>query len=265
MNKGNVRDRFELYNHPEIYDIAFSWNLSEEIRFFKRVFETHVPFPVKEVLEPACGTGRMLRALAADGLHVTGYDANLVMVQYAKDSVAAAGYEMNVCVLPGEMASAETPGEFDAAVNSINSIGYLHSDDEIVSHLRTTGSSLRAKGIYILHLNFAHDGELPDGDIWTLEREGLSVSTSWRILSEDRETRLSHQVCTFEVEQNGQVDRFEECHTLRLWLFSDLEMLAHRSEEFEVAAVYGEDFEELEDRELLSGELGNVYAILRKV
>ena len=256
-------DRFELYNHPEIYDIAFSWNLSEEIRFFKRVFETHVPFMVKEVLEPACGTGRMLRALTGSGFRVTGYDASPVMVQYAKDSIGAD--KKNVRVVPGEMVSAEIPGEFDAAVNSINSIGYLHSDDEIVSHLRTTGSSLREMGIYILHLDFAHEGEIPDGDFWTLEREGLSVSTSWRILSEDRETRLSHQVCTFEVEQNGQVDRFEERHTLRLWLFSDLEKLAHRSEAFEVAAIYGEEFEELEDEEHLAEELENVYVILRKV
>ena len=256
-------DRFELYNHPDVYDIAFSWDLSEEISFLKRVFGTHVPFPVKDVLEPACGTGRMLRALAGVGFRVTGYDANPVMVQYAKDSIGPD--RKNVRVMPGEMVSAQVPGEFDAAVNSINSIGYLHSDDEIVSHLRSTGSSLREKGVYVLHLNFAHEGELPDGDHWTLERGGIRVSTSWRILNEDRETGLSHQVCTFEVEQNGQLDRFEERHTLRLWLFSDLEKLARRSEEFEVAAVYGEDFVELEDKEHVSGELGNVYVILRRV
>ena len=77
-----------------------------------------------------------------------------------------------------------------AAVNSINSIGYLHSDEEIVSHLRATGSSLREKGVYIVHLNFAHKGDLPDGDHWTQERGGIRVSTSWRILDEDRESKL---------------------------------------------------------------------------
>ncbi len=255
---------FELYNHPQIYDIAFSWDLSEEIRFFKRVFESHVPFPVSHILEPACGTGRMLRALAAGGFHVAGYDANRYMVQYAIDTVAAAGYAMNVRVVPGEMVSAEVPGAFDAAVNSINSIGYLHSDDEIVSHLRATGSSLRQNGIYIVHLNFAHEGQLPDGDHWTLERGGICVSTSWRILDEDRESRLSHQVCTFEVAQDGKIDRFEERHTLRLWLYSDLEKLAHRSEQLQIAAIYGEEFEEIEDMEHVSGEHGNVYVILRK-
>lgn len=67
------------------------------------------------------------------------------------------------------------------------------------------------------------------------------------------------------VEQNGKTDRIGESHTLRLWLFSDLEKLAHKSQEFEVAAIYGEDFEALEDKEHVSGEHGNVYVTLRKV
>ncbi len=255
--------KFELYNHPGIYDIAFSWDLTDEIRFFKRVFETYVPFTVMDVLEPACGTGRMLRALAGAGFQVTGYDANPFMIQYAKDSIAAD--VKNVRVMQAEMACAEIPGEFDAAVNSINSIGYLHSDEEIVSHLRATGSSLRENGVYIVHLNFAHKGELPKGDHWTSEREGARVSTWWRILNEDRESSLCHQVCTFAVEQNRKTDRYEESHTLRLWLFPDLEELVHISEEFEVAAIYGEDFVAIQDKEHVSGEHGNVYVILRKV
>ena len=28
-----------LYDLPDVYDTAFSWDLSEEIAFFKRVFE----------------------------------------------------------------------------------------------------------------------------------------------------------------------------------------------------------------------------------
>ena len=75
---------------------------------------------------------------------------------------------------------------------------------------------------------------------------------------------MSHQVCSFEVAQDGMIDRFEERHTIRLWLYSDLEKLAQRSEQFQIAAIYGEEFEEIEDREHVSGEHGNVYVILRK-
>ena len=255
----------KLYDLPQVYDIAFSWDLSREIDFLKRVFETHVSFPVRHILEPACGSGRFLRTLPPNGFQVTGYDINPVMVQYAEDSIAAVGCEGSVRILLANMVSAEIPGEFDAAFNSINSIGYLHSDDDVVSHLKATGSSLREGGVYLVHLNFAHEGELPDGDHWKMERDGISVKTSWRILSEDKESRLSHQIGSFEVEQDGKIEQFDDRHTLRLWRLSDLQELIHRSGQFEVVAIYGEDFEELKDREHLSGELGNVYLTLRKV
>ena len=254
-----------LYDLPEVYDIAFAWDLSQEISFFKRVFETYVPFPVRHVLEPACGTGRFLRTLPAHGFQVTGYDISPAMLRYAEDSVAAASCEQSVRTLLADMVSAEIPGEFDAAFNSINSIGYLHSDEDVVSHLRATGSSLREGGVYIVHLNFAHEGKLSGGERWTIERNGISVETWWRVLREDRETKLSHQVGSFEVGKDGRIERFDDRHTLRLWLFSDLEYLVRRSGQFEIAAVYGEDWGELTDRQHLTGELGNVYVILQKV
>ena len=74
----------KLYDLPQIYDIAFSWDNAQEISFFKTVYETHVPFPVKQILEPACGLGRFLRALPALGFKVTGYDNNPAMVHYAQ-------------------------------------------------------------------------------------------------------------------------------------------------------------------------------------
>lgn len=255
----------KLYALPEVYDIAFSWDLSEEIGFFKQVFEEHVPFPVRRILEPACGTGRFLRTLPAHGFQITGYDINPTMLRYAQSSISAAGCEGSVQTLLANMVSADVPGEFDAAFISINSIGHLHSDEDIVSHLKATGSSLREGGIYIVHLNFAHEGKLPSGDCWTMGRDCVSVKTWWRILSEDREARLSYQVGSFEVERDGRIERFDDRHTLRLWLFSDLECLVHQSGQFEIAAIYGEEFEELNDMERLTGELGNVYAILQKL
>ena len=163
------------------------------------------------------------------------------------------------------MISAEIPGEFDAAFNSINSIGYLHSDEDVVSHLKATGSSLREGGVYIVHLNFAHEGKLPSGDRWTMERNGTRVKTWWQVLKEDRETKLSHQLGSFEVGRDGRIERFDDRHTLRLWLFSDLEGLVRKSGHFEIAAIYGEDFDELNDIKHLTGELGNVFVILQKV
>ena len=99
------------------------------------------------------------------------------------------------------METAVFPREFDAALNSINSLGYLLDDGDIVSHFRLTGEALKAGGIYIVHISCAWDGP-PDMDhnSWEMERDGVRVKTTWTIESEDRETRLSHHLCTMEIE-----------------------------------------------------------------
>ena len=91
------------------------------------------------------------------------------------------------------------------------------------------------------------------------------MKTSWEILDEDHNSKLSHEMATFEVETEGSLQHFEERHTLRLWLFEDLRDLVQRSGRFVIAKIFGEDFEELKDGERPSGELGNVYVVLRKV
>jgi len=52
----------KLYDLPKYYDVAFSWDISQEIELFRELFMNHVPFGVKKILEPACGTGRFLVA-----------------------------------------------------------------------------------------------------------------------------------------------------------------------------------------------------------
>jgi 2-polyprenyl-3-methyl-5-hydroxy-6-metoxy-1,4-benzoquinol methylase len=56
----------------------------ERLIFFGKLFKKYVPFQVKNILEPACGTGRFLISLAKYGYRVTGYDINPKMIAYAK-------------------------------------------------------------------------------------------------------------------------------------------------------------------------------------
>src|SRR5258705_13915074 len=56
-----------LYSSPEIYEVAFGWDLTRELDFYERAFRAHAPDRVRRVLEPCCGTGRMLEGLARRG------------------------------------------------------------------------------------------------------------------------------------------------------------------------------------------------------
>ena len=257
----------ELYSLPEIYDIAFTWDLTKEIQFFGRVFQKLVPFEVERILEPACGTGRFLVTLPTHGYRVTGYDRSDAMLAYARKRIAEIGDPGKAEAVREDMATARFDREFDAALNSINSLGYLLSDDDIVSHFRNTGESLRRGGVYVVHISCAYEAprDEPTGGTWEMERDGIRVKTTWDIEREDHETKISHQIDTMEIDDHGEKTMFVDRHVLRLWVYEELQDLVRRSGALEYAALYGEDFARLPLDTHVTGELGNCYHILRAV
>ncbi len=254
----------ELYTHPLYYDIAFTWDLEREIAFFGRVFEEHVPFPVRRILEPCCGTGRFLLALPRHGYEVTGYDKSQEMLEYARGRIRERGDPSMARAVEGDMTSALFEREYDAALNSINSMGYLLSDDNIVAHLRNTGASLKPGGVYIVHIACAWDGR-PDLDhnTWTMERDGVSVTTTWRIERDEPEARLSHQICTMRVESEAETSVLVFREKMRLWYHDEFREFVRRSGTLEYEALYSEGFERLPLDTRVTGEMGNLYHILR--
>jgi SAM-dependent methyltransferase len=253
----------ELYEHPEYYDIAFSWDLDREIEFFGRVFREHVPFDVRRILEPCCGTGRFLLALPRHGYSVTGYDINPGAVEYARRRVEERGDPSKARAEVGDMRSACFERGYDAALNSINSLGYLRSDEEIVRHFSNTGRSLKPGGVYVVHIACAWEGRPGlDHNSWVMERDGVRVRTTWSIEREDRARKLSHQLCTMEIDDRGERQLLVDRHVLRLWFYEDLRGLVARSGSLRLIGVYSEDFKPLPLEENKTGEMGNLYYIL---
>jgi len=256
----------ELYGVPLYYDVAFSWDIEPEIEWFGRLFRERVPFPVENILEPACGSGRFLTTLPKHGYRVTGYDRSGEMLEYARGRIEAAGTSDAVTLVKADMETARFPREFDAALNSINSLGYLLEDDDIVSHFRLTGEALKPGGIYIVHISCGHDGPFQsECSIWEMEQDGVKVKTTWRVENEDREARRSHQICTMEIDDHGEKRVFIDRHELRLWIYEELRELVDRAGSLELVAIYTDTSENkpvpLDAH--INGEMGNLYFILK--
>lgn len=217
------------------------------------------------MLEPACGTGRFLLNLPAAGYRVTGYDLSRQMVAYARRRIRAAGLASRSRAVRADMRTAVLPGRFDAAINSINSIGYLLSDSDFTSHLHTTARNLKPDSVYILHLSTAYR-RLPAPDPgWTLERDGVRVHTTWNVVSQDRERKFSHQVCRMRINDHGRRFSVTDRHTLRLWTAADLKALVRASGLFRFAAIYADDYRRVRLSAPVTGEDGNHYFVLKRV
>ena len=249
-----------LYDSPEIYDVAFGWDLELELGFVEECFRKHVADPVVRILEPACGTGRILAALASRGYELLGYDRSPEMVAFASAKLARLGGQ----VMRGDMATFRPPGRYDAAINLVNSIGYLLEDDAVASHLARVGEALRPGGIYLVQLSYG--GEPPEQASfgpWPNARAGLRTELTWRVAREDVAARRSYQECRIVARREQEQRVIEESHVLRYWTQEDFDRLVGASE-LELAAVYFDRFEEKPLVEARTGADGNLYHVLRR-
>ncbi len=232
---------------------------------FEFVFRRHMSHPVKEILEPACGTGRLLVEMASHGYEITGYDSSREMVEFANGLIEEAGQSTLASADVGTMQTYTTDAVFDAAINPINSLGYLTSDKDIISHLKNTAAMLQPGGLYVFEIDCAYEGEIEEDTAgWTVEDEGIKVTTVWNVVEQDFENRLSHQCSRMRVESNMCVEEYEDRHTLRLWLLDDLKQLIQQSDGFELIAIYDHKRNSIDLNTRITGEMGNLYYVLRR-
>jgi len=202
----------------------------------------------------------MMAAVAARGYEPTGYDRSPEMIAYAAERLRGLGG----VVLRGDMASFRPPGTYDAAINLVNSIGYLLEDDDVVGHLGRVADALLPGAVYIVQLSYG--GEPPERASfgpWTNRRGELETTLTWRVAREDGAAKRSHQECRIEAVRGTERRVIEEAHVLRLWTQEDFDRLLDASP-FELEAVYYDRFEEHPLEEPRTGELGNLYHVLRR-
>jgi SAM-dependent methyltransferase len=250
-----------LYASPEIYDVAFGWDLALELDFLESCWAAHVEGPVRRILEPACGTGRLLEALALRGYDVLGYDLSPEMVAFASRRLGVHGGR----ALRGDMADFRPPGgTFDVAVNLVNSIGYLLEDDQVLAHFERMAEALRPGGVYITQFNYAGEPpELATFGPWGNRRGELSTTLTWTVAREDTAAKRSHQHARITARRGREKLMIEEDHLLRLWTQEDVDALLERSP-LQLAAVYHDRFDPYPIDVPRTGEYGNLYHVLAR-
>lgn len=73
-----------LYDLPKYYDLSYSWNMHDELVFLMQAFHNFAKSKNPHLLEPACGTGRLLVPLIKAGYKCTGFDLNPNALDYLK-------------------------------------------------------------------------------------------------------------------------------------------------------------------------------------
>lgn len=157
--------RAALYREPELYDLLEGPSTRAESALLLRLFAAHGNGG-RRALEPACGTGRLLAALAARGWRADGYDREPAMLACARRRLRGS----RARVAPGELRSFRTSRRYDLAFCLQGSFRHLLSEAAAVAHLRATGSALAGGGIYLLGMDLCdYRRPEPDEETWRVE------------------------------------------------------------------------------------------------
>lgn len=157
-----------LYSdHSELYDIAFDWDVGEEVDWLLE----RLGSGCASVLEPGCGSGRMMEAFARRGVEVVGIDLEPAMVEAARARLANAGVAGEVVL--ADMAGLDLGRRFDGAVCPIGTLGHL-PPAALSAHLDRMGEHLAPAGRYLVQLFMRDPDRLPalpeTGSAWEEER-----------------------------------------------------------------------------------------------
>lgn len=104
--------------------------------------------PGAEILDLACGYGRLSIPLARRGYRVTGFDFSEPFLDLARREAGASG--VDVTFVRGDMRHLDFEDRFDAVLNIFTSFGYFETTEEDLGVLRRIRRGLKEGGALLL-------------------------------------------------------------------------------------------------------------------
>jgi len=178
----------EWYDYPQYYEMTFVEDTPVEVAFFEAAFKKYCDFPVQRLLEPGCGSGRLVVEMARRGYDVTGFDLSQPSLDYLQTRLS--DLELSATVFHGDMTDFQLDEPVDAAFNTWNTFRHLLTEDDARAHLQCVSHQLRPGGIYILGFHLLPlDVDEESTEQWTSREGETTVTTRLHVTASDRANR----------------------------------------------------------------------------
>lgn len=255
------------YDYPEYYDIAFRGDTAREAKFLEACCRRYLPTrrasqKVFRLLEPACGSGRLVMELARRGHDVVAYDLCEPMVEFVQRRLAKR--RLKAKVFQADMRTYRLGRKADAAFNLINTFRHL-TPRGAVEHLRSTGASLKEGGIYILGIILIPEDTTTEEayERWTETYRQTKVTVTITVPEIDVAKRWEIMRTSMTVRNGKGSFRLVTDAKMSLYTADDMRKLLAKVPEFELLDTY--DFwYDIRKPEPLGDRIGDVVFVLRK-
>jgi SAM-dependent methyltransferase len=252
----------DWYNYPQYYDTSMRSETRPEADFIEAACRKYCDRPVRRLLEPACGTGRLVCELAGRGYDVTGLDLSVPSLDYLRHRLARR--RLRATILQADMTDFRLPAPVDAAFCTFDSFRHLLTEEAARRHLESVADSLANGGIYILGFHLLPpDADEECTERWTGRHGATNVSVTLRVLATDRRRRIERLRVSLLVRKPREEFRLRHDFPLRMYTAAQIRRLLVRVPAFELCDVY--DFwYEIDRPFVLSDKLSDTVFILRK-
>ncbi len=252
----------DWYESPLYYDIIFEEDTDLEGAFLEMALARYGSAPGKRILEPACGSGRLLEEMAARGYKVTGFDLSPEMLEFAKRRLDASGLEASLS--QKRMESFKMRGRFDLAHCLVSTFKYLLTEEHARGHLKSVARALVPGGIYVLGMHLSdYDDPRRNRERWVAERDGTHVVCNIQGWPPNRTLRTERVRSRMVVKEGERERRMETNWTFRTYNARQLRSLLRSVPELEHVATYDFSYQLDGERPLSDNQLDCVL-LLRK-
>ncbi|MEM9478354.1 MAG: class I SAM-dependent methyltransferase [Verrucomicrobiota bacterium] len=255
----------DWYDTPLYYDIIFDADTKLEVDFLEWVSKefgrTRRQGPLK-VLEPACGSGRLMAEFARRGAKVSGFDLNPHMLEFASKRFSDEG-------LTGKLKQARLEdfsvrGAFDLAHCLVSTFKYIDSGKGARSHLECVARHLKTGGVYVLGLHLT-DYEKPRAahERWEEKRDGIKVVCNTRTQPAIKAKRTEDLRSRLRITEKRRTRTLETHWQFRTYNAGQIRRLLKSVPEFQLIACYDFHYDRDSPRKLDDSQ-EDIVLVLRK-
>ena len=231
-----------IYDFPAYYDLIFGSDWAHEFHFLRAAFQKHVTGDTQRLLEPACGTGRLMFRFAKADYECDGIDLNDKAVEYCnkrmkKHSLSGQAFVADMSRFGLKDLSAKR--KYDAAFNTINSFRHLPDERSARGHLECMATAIRKGGIYALGLHLTPTkGPTTDEEAWSARRGNLVVNTRMWPKCKNPRKRTEEFHMQFHVCKSSGIRVIDDVLKLRSYTAKQMQHLIDSVPQWEIASVY---------------------------
>lgn len=280
---------FDWYETPVYYDIIYDVDTKKDATFLERCYAQHASGAGEaeqlSILEPACGTGRLMAELAKRGHHVAGIDLSKGMLDFARKRFKDKGVKGKLVQAPMQdfdlrdfsmkrgtslmkRRGSAAEGPFDLAHILVSSFKYLQTEQDAADCLNCIADHLRVGGVVVLGIHLTD----PDDDNrylerWRAKRDNLDVICTVRTNPPNHKQRTedlrSRIVVRNLSKPAAEPKRYESNWTFRTYDGNQLRRLLRKAPRLKHIATY--DFHhDINIQSSIDGDDLGVVLVLRR-